>query len=101
MMAADPEYIGIEADVLVDREILIQSEALRHIADLELHLFGILDHVASRDDDRAGVGPHDTRHHSKHGSLARAVGSDQAEDFSGLDRERQIVYREETVEALG
>ena len=39
--ARNLEKIGVEADVLVDREVLIEPEALGHVAEMPLCALGL------------------------------------------------------------
>ena len=78
------EQVGVEADVLVDREILVEAEALRHIAHMLLRRFRIGHGIDAIDGHRAAVRPHHAGEHAHGGGLARAVGSDEAEDLARL-----------------
>ena len=52
VLSANAEQVRIKSNVLVDGQIFIQTEALRHVADEMLDAFGIGDDVASRDASR-------------------------------------------------
>ena len=49
------EQIGVEADVLVDGQIFVEAEPLRHVADVRLDALRVGDDVDAVDDDAAGV----------------------------------------------
>ena len=43
-----PAQIGIEIEVLLDRQVLVQAEALRHVADGRLDLGGLASSCRNR-----------------------------------------------------
>ena len=86
------EQIGIEADVLVDGQILIKPEPLRHVAEMLLAALGVRDHIDAVDDDAAAVWLHHARQHAHRRGLAGAVGPDQAENLAAIDGETQAVH---------
>src|SRR6185295_15082784 len=51
--------------------------------------------------DRARVGDERTREQVEDRALAGSVGSDQPEDLTRLDRERDLIHGDEAAEALG
>ena len=45
------EEIGIETDILVDRQVFVEAEALRHVAHMRLAALGIRHDIDAVDDD--------------------------------------------------
>jgi hypothetical protein len=93
LIAPDAVNLGKEGDVLVDREIAVQGEPLRQVPDAGSNRPVLLDRVAPEDAHVAAVGMHQPARQPDRRRLAGAVGTDDAEHLSGLDRERQIVDR--------
>ena len=89
--ARDSEQIGIETDVLVDRQIFIEAEPLRHVADMMLALLGIGHDIDAVDDDAAAIGPHHAGQHAHGRGFAGAIWPDQAEDFAAVNGESQAI----------
>ena len=98
---ADAEEIGVEADVLVDGEIFVETEALRHVAERVLGALGIADDIAAGDGCLACIGRHDAGQHAQGGRLACAVRTDQAEDFAGTHVEAERIDGAHAGKALG
>ena len=80
------EQVGVEADVLVDGELLVEAEPLRHVAQIRLRRFRIGHRVDAVDHDRAGIRPHHAREHAHGRGLAGAVRPDQPENLAAVDR---------------
>ena len=72
----DLEQVGIKANILIDGEVFIKSEPLRHIADVRLHLFGIGDDVDAINCYVTVVRPHHTGKHAHRRGLATAIRAD-------------------------
>jgi hypothetical protein len=51
-IGAQPVDAAEEGDVLIDRQLLVQRELLRHVADAPLHAFGVAADVEPADDRR-------------------------------------------------
>src|SRR5579871_118885 len=96
---ADAEQVRVKTHVFVDREIDVQSEALRHVADL------IFDFSPTRGDIMPGHGGlpgarlHQPAEQPQGGGFAGAIRADQAEDFAGHYLQIQIVHRRERAKA--
>ena len=69
-----------EFQVLAHRKILIQAEALRHVADLALDLVGVAADVVAEAGALAAVGRQQAAEHADGGGLAGAVGAEEAVD---------------------
>ncbi len=98
---SDAEHVRVKVDVLVDGEVLVEPEALRHVADVALDALGVAHDVEARDGRRAAVGPEDAGEHAQRGGLARAVWPDEAEDLARPGDEAQAVDRERLRKAPG
>ena len=66
-----------EFEVLAHREILIQAEALRHVADLALDLVGVAADVVAEAGALAGIRRQQPAQHADGGGLAGAVGPEK------------------------
>jgi len=97
----DFEQIGIEADVLVDGEVLIEAEPLRHVAEMLLGVLRVGHHVDAVDNDSATVRRHYAGQHAHRCRLSGAIGTDETEDLAAADRETQAVDRGNFCKPLG
>ena len=91
---------GDEVEVLADREVLPEREALRHVADAPLDLAALLDDVVAEAGAGAGVGRQQPAYDADRGRLAAAVGPEEAEDLAAPDLQRQVVDDMLVAEAL-
>ena len=66
-------------------QILIESEALRHIADRRLYAGGIASGVEAEHAERAGIEEEQSGHQPDQRGLARTIRPDEAGDFAALD----------------
>ncbi len=81
-----------EFEVLAHREILIQAEALRHVADLALDLVGVAADVVAEAGALAAVRRQQAAQHADGGGLAGAVGPEEAVDRAALHLHRQVMH---------
>ena len=95
----DPEQVGVEVHVLVDREIAVESEALGHVADLILDGVELASHVVACHPGLAFGGIQQAAQQAQRGGLAGAIRTDQAEDFAARDFEVEMVDRRQFAEA--
>ena len=85
--------------MLLEHRRLLELAADAGMGDLR---FGHAQQVDGLAEKRgARIRPRLAGDHVHHGGLARAVRPDDAAQFAGLDRERQLVQRLEAVEADG
>ena len=84
--------LGKERDVFVDREIAIQAEALREVADRLRDAQMLLYRIAIEHANRATAGLQQAAHQPDRRGLSGAIGADQAEHLAGVDGKRQIVH---------
>jgi hypothetical protein len=85
------EQVGIEANVLIDGELLVETETLRHVAHRGLRGLRIGDGIDPVDHDRAGVRPHYAGEHAHGRGLPGPVGPPQSENLTAVDRQAQAV----------
>ncbi len=83
LRARHPEEIGIEVEILVDREVGVEPEALGHVGEPGLHGLRVGDHRDAVEDRVAGARPEDAGEHAQGGRLAGAVGADEPEELAG------------------
>ena len=85
--------IGVEVEVFLDAQVLVQPESLRHVADAGLDLLRIGGNVDAENLKRAGIGGHQSGGQTHQRGLARAVRSDQRGERAAPDLEGDIVER--------
>ncbi len=98
---ADAEEFGEELDVLVDGQVFVEPEPLRHVADVRADAFGIGDRVQALDGDRSFVGLHHRGEQAHDRRLARAVRADEAEHFAGSAVDAEVLDRGDAAEPFG
>ena len=89
-----------EAQIVARAQLVVKREILRHQADAALARIRVARQPASGDEHFAALRrdePRDYRHGRR---LARAVGTQQADESSGLNRERHVVDGHERAECL-
>jgi hypothetical protein len=99
--ALHPIDAAEEVQVLHDREIAIERELLRHVADMLAHTLGKSRDVVACDGRLAVARPQKAAQDSDGRRLARAVGAEEADDLSRLRFEADRVHRNEIAEPLG
>src|SRR2546428_7199445 len=95
-MAADP-------DVAHRRHVLEQADVLKGASNAELcgPVWLRAGYVAALEHDSPSRRGEDSSDAVEQGGLARAVGSDEGEDFALGDLEGHVVDRDQAAEALG
>ena len=81
------EQVSVEADIFIDGKVFIKAEALRHVTEVVLSAFRIVNDIHACDSCHPFIGRHDAREHAKGRGFSRTIGTDQAEDFSRADVE--------------
>src|SRR6516162_5721023 len=99
-LARDAKQVRIEANVFIDGQIVIKAESLRHIAEVVLGAFGIAHNIVSCDGGCARIRRQHASEHTQCGGLARAVGTDEPEDFTWVNLKREAVDRLNRAESL-
>ena len=82
----EPVHARHELQVLQDREVLVEAEALRHVADVALDLLALRADVVAERRAAAAVGRQQPAQHAQRGGLAGAVGAEEAVDLAALAR---------------
>ena len=78
----EPEDLGGEVEVLLDREILVEREVLGHVADRGAQALGVARHAVAEHLRRAGGRLEEPHQHAHERRLARAVRPEAAEDLA-------------------
>src|ERR1022692_34108 len=89
-----------EVQVLIDAQIVVQGELLRHVAHQRAHFFGSDGALFARKLRRALGGIQQPAQHLDGGRLARAVGAQQAIHFAVAHVQIHVVYGRERAEPL-
>jgi hypothetical protein len=100
ILALDPAAAEAEGDVLRDREVREERVALEdrvHVAPVRRQPGD----VAVAEVDRAGGGILEAPDHAERRRLAAPGGAEEGEEAAALERERNVVHRDDVVEALG
>ena len=85
--------VGVEVEILPDRELLVEAEALGHVADTVLNVLRRGHDIDPRDVQLAVVGHHQARDQAEERGLSGAVGTGQDGQRTGLGLERDAVQR--------
>ncbi len=86
-----PLQVGVQIQVLLDAQVLVQAEALRHVADRGLHRQRLAAHVQTQHPQFAGIGPQQAGGQPHQGGFAGAIRADQAGDPARRDRQADAV----------
>ena len=98
--ARHPVQLGVQAQVLLGRQIPVERRVLEHQPDVAPHLVAFtLDIVASHAGGAAGR-VHERAEHADRRRLARPVGAEEAERLAGRDREVDAAHRFDLAVAL-
>ena len=81
-----------EFQVLAHREVLVEAEALGHVADMALDLVGLGADVVAETGALALVGREQPAQHADGGGLARTVGTEESVDLAALDLHREVAH---------
>ena len=74
----------------------IQRIVFRHVTDAAAHFLRLVKHIEARDAHRAGRRRQETRKNPHGRAFARAIRSEQADNFAARDRERNARHRRAT-----
>src|SRR5262249_29309504 len=85
----DAVRAGEEAEVLLDREIRVEGEGLRHVPGGALDALALPRDVPPGDAGVAGGRRDQSAQHADRGRLAGAVRAEETEDRAALDLERE------------
>ncbi len=85
--------IGIEVEIFLDAQILIEAEPLRHVGDAVLDPLRLGGHVDAQHRELAPIDVHQAGDEADQRGLAGAVGPDQRRERAVIDRDGNIVER--------
>ena len=91
---------GVNAYIFGAGELGVAGHVLRNHANAGAHRVGVANDIVPGHDRRAAGGRHQRRQHADERALARAVRSEQAEDLAALDREADVIHRQQRAKAL-
>ncbi len=91
-------HLGEELDVLVDREVVVERELLRHVADARLHAVGVLHDVDAVDGGRSLARREQATEHPDRRRLAGAVRAEESEDAPSRHLEVEVIDGDEVAE---
>ena len=92
---------GEKAQVLLDRQVAVQRELLRHIPQMLARLAGADFQIHIQYQRFAGRRHQQATHHLKGGGFPRAVWPEQAKNFTALHREIDVIGGGEITEFFG
>src|SRR5213594_4207218 len=98
--AGDHVDARIEHEVLLDRQVVVQREALRHVADGRLDTLRIAAQIDAQHAPLALRRLEDPTQHAERRRLPGAVGSEEAVQLAASDAEVETVHRNDPAEAL-
>src|SRR6266702_2187556 len=99
-VARDPVQLGVEAQVLLGGEVVVQGGVLEDQADAPPHLGLALDHVEAGHAGAPRARPQQRAQHRDGGRLAGAVGPQEPEGLAGRDAEAHATDGLDLVEPL-
>ena len=92
--------LGVDAQVLLDRQVLVAGERLRNHADHPPHIVRILCHVVAGYDSFSRSDRNERGHHADERALSGSVWPQQAEDLALGHAEAHVLYRFKVAVAL-
>ena len=81
--ARHPVQLGVQAQVLLGRQIAVERRVLEDEADVAPHVVAFAHDVVPGDVRRAAARPHERAEHADRRRLARPVGPEEAERLAG------------------
>ena len=90
---------GVEVDVLLDGQVLVERELLAHVADVGLDFLGLRADVEAGDAAAAAGRRQDPAEHADRRRFARSIGPQETKDLAAVDLEADLVHRHEAAEA--
>ena len=95
------EQVPIEADVFVNRQVLVQAKALRHVTQIVFGGFRVVHNVRAGHGRRTLVGRHYARKHSQGRCLACPIRTNKSKNLSWINVERNAIDGTNTGKAFG
>jgi hypothetical protein len=93
LVGSDSMQIGVEVEIFLDAEILVQPESLRHIANLRLDLLRIGGHVDAENTQITGISGHQSGSQTHERGLPGSIRSDQRGERAAPDLEGHVIER--------
>src|SRR5229473_684642 len=93
LVGSDSMQIGVEVEIFLDAEILVQPESLRHIANLRLDLLRIGGNVDAENTQITGISGHQSGSQTHERGLPRSIWSDQRGERAAPDLEGHVIER--------
>ena len=100
-VAGKVEDTGVELEVLTDRELAVEGEGLRHVADALARGQVVGVHGITEELGLALGGGEEPGQHLHRGRLSAAVGAEETEDLAAADGEVDAVHGGEGAKPLG
>ncbi len=90
----------VETKILQDRQIVIQTEALRHVAYATANRLGLFKYGHAQDLNISARGSQQTEHHAYRRRFAGSIGSQKTEDLTRVNIKTDLVDGGELAEAF-
>src|SRR6187402_2722661 len=87
-----------ELEVLAHREVFIQRELLRHVADGFLDLTSLGQHVEAGDSARAAAGRKNSSQHSDRRGFSSAIRPEESKDLTFTHAKTHMIHGNELAE---
>src|SRR6185312_11329271 len=82
---------GDELQVLGNRQVAVEAEALRHVADLQADARSVVQQVHAETRSAAAVRAQQAAQHADRGGLAAAVAAEEAADLAFRHLQREAI----------
>ncbi len=89
--------VCVEIEVLLNTQVFVQAELLRHVADAVLHRLRVARYVRVENRERARIGAQKARGQTHEGRLAGAVRTDDRVEGTGSRTEAHAIERRESL----
>ena len=86
--------VGVKIKIFLDRQVLVESELLRHVADPVLHGLGFGANVQPEYPQLPSIGLHQPGDQSQQGGLAGTVRPDQGAEPPRRNPQADLVERD-------
>ena len=92
---------GEKLQVLLHRQVFVQRELLRHVADALLQRLGLFGNAQAQHFHFARARRQQAAEHAQRGGFARTIGAEEAIDLAARHHQVHVVHRDQRTEALG
>src|SRR5208337_1658445 len=90
--------LGVQLEILSDRQLAVEREGLRHIADVATGLHIVRAHRLAEQLARAAGRRQEADQHFHRRRLAAAIRAEKAENLAARDLETDVIHRDEVAE---